>query len=706
VSADLLSEVVRLEPDNEMAVRAALRADHALGDSAGLRRRYLALRERLRNDYGAEPAAETVELFNQLSSGRVPAQGASPRREEAPATSPSFRTAAWKLAALAAAVVVLAVVSLLYMTREEARASAASETVLLAVLPFEQDGPPAGYLAEGLWDDTRSAIARNGGLRLLGRATMEAAARQRLTPRQLRKRFGATHLLEGIVRQAGKQVRVSVSLTRTSDGAAIWEDSFLAPAGDSLALQGRIAEGIEGRLRGRLAPGGGRRPEQIVTTPTFYALYSEGRSLIHARKPSQMARARKLLQRAVELDANFAPAWSSLAAATYFESSGAAGAADKDRRALHAARRAIALAPNLAEAHATLALIEGDNSPASEAPLRRALALDPGYAEAWNWLGNALSSQSRANEAVAAYKRALDLDPLWSTPALNLLSVARDAGDGKALGPVLAKLSASGADNQLIHTLQAEDRLLAGDYSAALKLLLLDGNIDERQSTTARVDIWIDVLTRLGYPEAATRHVGAPDWYAAVVRSQRPPPTSAGGKAITAADFWEMPCLFNLGGRALVNLGQSNELVRLYRERFGDADGFISELRPAGLLVNEVPTLAVALRSTGRQAEADYLLAAAATRAETAVRIAPQSADRIAMLAYVRAAQGQHEQAVQMLAAANARGWLPDGRYYAIDLAQEPAFAAFRRDRRFQALRKRVLDHIASERAEFGPLTI
>ena len=75
-------------------------------------------------------------------------------------------------------------------------------------------------------------------------------------------------------------------------------------------------------------------------------------------------------------------------------------------------------------------------------------------------------------------------------------------------------------------------------------------------------------------------------------------------------------------------------------------------------MVYEVPTLAIALRAGGRATEADYLLAAAATRAETAVRLAPRSAERMAMLAYVRAAQGRREEAVRLLASANAIVWL------------------------------------------------
>ena len=72
----------------------------------------------------------------------------------------------------------------------------------------------------------------------------------------------------------------------------------------------------------------------------------------------------------------------------------------------------------------------------------------------------------------------------------------------------------------------------------------------------------------------------------------------------------------------------------------------------------------------------------------------------------IRAVQGDKAQAVALLDAAVREGWLPDGRNVAIDLAEEPAFRILRGDPRFEAMRKRILDHVAKERAELGPLKV
>lgn len=706
VAGEILAELLRLDPDNEEAVRAALRIDHALGDSLALRRRYAAHQKRLWDEYGVLPTDETAELYKALTANGRPNGAARGPSNGSLAAGNSQRPLAprtWYVAAVALAGFLVAIGSLYLVLRSDA-SPPADAPILVAILPFEQQAPSDRYLAEGIWDDTRSVVSRNPGLRVLGRTTIVASEQRKLSPAQYRRRFGAAYLLDGAIRRRGDEVEIAVSLTRTSDGVAIWEERFVSRVGDLMALQTTVANAIEGKLRGRLAPGGGRLPDQIRTTPAVYALYSQARSLIRTRNPIDTNRAHALLRTAVQQDPNFAPAWSSLAAATYFSASSPAGAAEKNKEALNAARRAIALAPNLAEAHATLALIEGDNSPLSETPLRKALALDPSYVEAWNWLGNSLASQSRYREAIFAYRRALDLDPLWPVPAQNLVSVARDYGDRRAMRDVLAKLAASGAEGDLIDTIKAEDLLLAGDYSGAVKLLSAGPGRDDRQAPAARMQLWINVLSRLGYPEAATRRVGAPAWYGPVLKSERLPPTVVDGKTVTPADFWETQCLPNIGGRAMFNLGRSQELVQRYRARFRNADEYIGARRPPILLVNEAPTLAMALKSSGLRDEADYILAAASRMAEKEVRLVPQSADRMASLAYVRAAQDQRDQALQLLSAAVARGWLPDGRLYAIDFAQEPSLARLRSDRRLRTLRQRVLDHIARERAELGPL--
>jgi hypothetical protein len=155
----------------------------------------------------------------------------------------------------------------------------------------------------------------------------------------------------------------------------------------------------------------------------------------------------------------------------------------------------------------------------------------------------------------------------------------------------------------------------------------------------------------------------------------------------------------------MVRLGHSRDLVALYRAGFRDSDDFISRTSRLNMLGELAPNLAIALQQTGSQREAAYLLSATSMRLEDVLKHAAR-AETTGYLAFIRAAQGDSPHAVALLDLAVRRGWFPDGRAVALDLAQEPAFRNLRGDPKFELLRKRILDHVARERAELGPLTV
>jgi DNA-binding winged helix-turn-helix (wHTH) protein/Tfp pilus assembly protein PilF/TolB-like protein len=577
---------------------------------------------------------------------------------------------------------------------------------LVAVLPFESHGGAPAYLAETLWDDTRAAISQAGAVRVLGRATTEAAGRGHLSPEQYRRRFGVDYLLEGTLRRDADQALVYVSLTRTVDGLAVWEDSFRSRLGDRASLEGAIAGGIEGKLRGRLAPGGGKRASQITTTPEVYALYSQARALLYLRERKQAQRAEALLRQAVALDPNFAPGWSSLASAIYLSGEGPVFQSSERTEALKAIRQALALAPNLAEAHATLANVFLANSPAAERELRRAVALDPSYAEAWNWLGNLLHANYRYREAVSAFERALEIDPLWEPPVRNLVWAANSAGNRAAIDRMFELLKRVGASREAIVVARAEDFLDRGDYSGSYQTLMQLGRDAQGQPAEVAIQGTADVFMLVGYPERAAQLHGLPDWFGAMVRSERLPPSTLNGKPITPAEFWSTIFFAPFASRAMVNLGKDAELVRIYRARFGTADGFLSTFQSADSMAYLAPTLSVALKSEGYSHEADYILAGAAKAAEGGMKASPKSFQPIADLAIIRAAQGEREQAIRLLELAVTRGWRPDSGRQSLDLAIEPSYRNLRGDPRFEAVRSRVLHNIARERKELESLGV
>ncbi|HEX8840200.1 MAG TPA: tetratricopeptide repeat protein [Sphingomicrobium sp.] len=704
---DLVAEILRLDPVNEEATRLAMRLSFEAGDRVALHRYFAALRDRLREDYGAEPANETVDLLRRLGSGKdePPAEDlepASPARVGQLQKAPQRASAAG--IAVTAGLLILAISALFLVWRGSGPAGPAERGVIVAVLPFEQQPPDGSFLAAGLWEQTRGALTRNPSIKVLGRATTEAMAAQKLAPDGYRKRFGVTHLLEGTVRRSGAEFLVSVSLTRTSDGVAVWQDVFHGRAGQPFALQDAIAAGIEGKLRAQLAPGGGRKAEQIATSPEVYALYSEARQLIGSRDRFAFGRAERLLRDAVKRDPNYAPAWSLLGAAIYFNGRMAIVDADARAEGIRSVQHALSLAPNFAPAHATLALIEGEASRDAQASLQRAVALDPSYSEAWNWLGNSFAAQGRSREAIAAYERALAIDPLLSPAAINLVNTAGNAGDKAAVQRLVRTITKAGASPELIDSIKAQQAYAEGDLSGSLTLLEARG-LDGRAPKKLLEHNWFDALTALGMYDELHRVTGCPDWYAPLLAGKALPPKVFQGKPVTPEEFWTSLFFSAPAARALVRLNHPADLVRLYRANFADADDFVSKTDRRDMLPELAATLAIALDQTGAHEEASHVLTAASDRVEATLRRTPERTS-VARLAMIRSAQNHRAAAVALLEAAARKGWFPDGRAVSIDLAQEPSFRSLRGDVRFEAQRKRFLDHVAKERAELGPLKV
>jgi len=707
----IVSQVQRLDPCNEEATRLALRIGHQTGDSGALHRHYELLTTRLREDYDAAPSRETQELFEQLAGGTaaIPKPGkrqsaAAPRAEPSARSAPRRGLRRNATTALIAALAAIAVLVLGWWALRPAAVDP-EQPPLIAVLPFEQQPTGDSFLADGLWEDTRLALSQSQALRVLGRATTLEMAKAGRAPKVYRDRLDVDYVLEGTVRRQGDRVRVTVGLTRTSDGVGIWHSALTGRLGDSLALQAAVAQGIEGRLRGQLARGGGRLPEQIATTPEVYALYSEARSLVRTRRSGSAREAIPLLERALQLDVNFAPAWSMLGSATFFGRFRADASASWRAKARADVHHALELAPRLAEAHAVSALIDGLGSPVAVRSLERAVALDPGNSEAWTWLGIARTQQGDFLGAIRAHNRAVEIDPFMPPALDNLADALLDRRDQDGFERLLRRLSRAGAGATLAPAVRAKRFFREGDYSRAMAPLLA---LHARPGDPETFVTWKinEGLLRLGYADHVRGQGGQRDRFVAELREERLRPEFEGGRIPNPREFWAAVEIATVSGRAMINLGRGGMLVESYRRGFPSRDDFLTTLTDHGYPVIVVPVLAVALRSSGQASEAEALLNAIEDDSETRIEQVPSGYGPGFELARIRAAQGRADDAVSLLSRAVDRGWLPDGRFYPLDIAQDPPFHSLRGDRRFEQLRRRILAHVARERAELGPVKL
>jgi TolB-like protein/Flp pilus assembly protein TadD len=563
----------------------------------------------------------------------------------------------------------------------------------VAVLPFRAINASDANLVDAIWDDTRGAISRNPNLRVLGRQAVEALSKKDFEPKDYREKLGVDYLLDGNVQRAGDTILMNVSLTRTSDETQVWSGRIGGKLDDVFAFQARIASEVEGRLRGRIAPGGGIKAQNIATTGEVYAIYADARALVLKRGDGHgaMGQARELIEKALAIDPNYAPAWAELGVAN-----GIGADQQHMEEAISNLNRALQLAPNLAHAHAALAMVQncvGD----SINQLRKAVQIDPNDAEAWMWLCNCYNSANRMDEAISAYSRAVEIEPLWLPAIANKIGALAAVNDTRGIESEIRRVASLG-DPALLAKLKAGAALAAGHPGDAVRMLL-DLRLREGDQTGwADNHLWPRLL-QLGFvDEVAIITEMAPD-AAAAYRGTPEPPGFIRAVYKRPVDFWQDGDAPSLMGRLLSKNGRVREYADLYHATFRNVAEFDAAfaLRPQVRSII-IPTIAVNLRAAGDAATADALLARADNTVSELLRNGPPQPDLLMRMAHVRAAEQRDDEAMSLLSRAVAGGWLPDRSFYAVDIADEPVFARLTSRPQFEASRQHVLARIEEER--------
>ena len=562
---------------------------------------------------------------------------------------------------------------------------------ILAVLPFESLDGRDESLVDGIWEDTRHAIGRNPQLVVLGPNTAEELAER--GPSATRK--AADFVLGASVRSVGDRIRVSTNLVRTDDGAQIWSETFDRRLDDVFAMQREIAEQIEGKIRGRLATGGGVRPENIATSGEVYALYSDARAKIRERQMARYADAHRQLEQVVRKDPNFAPGWATLAVIKRLATDGrVADSATAD------ARRAIALAPNLATGHAALGFVLGDG-PAAEASLRRALQLDPNDIEALNWLANSLDPATQSHERLRLYSEVVEREPLWWPAVLNKLDTLYRLGNLKAVEQQLARVEQLG-DDVLSAVIKSQLLEKKGDLSGAVNASLpafRRARGDERDLLARGL---YGRLLQLELFAAADKVTPPPSPWIPFIRNNDPNVIDMIEKAMPPERFWTFGFLAQVTSRIYFLSNQAKRLANQYRAVASTPEQF-QALVGEGRFPDMAPDAALALRGAGDEAQAHRLL----ELAEAAANENPAAdGDQQVRLARIYAVQGRTEAAIGLLSAAVRRGWLPPYLPLHTDIGIDPPLAELKKDPRFEPLRQQILRHLAKERTELGPVTV
>jgi TolB-like protein len=562
---------------------------------------------------------------------------------------------------------------------------------VLAVLPFKSLDSRDASLVAGIWEDTRQAIGRNPQLLVLGPNTAEEIADK--GSGEARKL--ADYLVEASIRSTGDRIRISANLVRTKDGSELWSKNFDRKLDDVFALQSEIAGEIEGHIRGRLAERGGTQPENIATSGEVYALYSDARMKIRKRQASAYDQAHEELEQVVRKDPNFAPGWATLAVVKVLgiDDRESTSSAEDD------ARRAIALAPNLAAGHAALGAVLR-NGPAAQASLKRALTLDPNDIEALNWLANSLDGTQR-DEKLRLYSRVTELEPLWWPAVLNKLNQLFDNGSSAAMDAELARVEKTGNERMTVAT-KIAIMSRRGDLSGAVNIGLdYYRRASENDRAFVAEFVW-SPLIQLGLFDLADRISPPPSDLVPYIRKNDPHALDMIEARMSPKQFWTTGPLPIVGSRVYLLNNQGPRLARQYRAAASTPEQFekIVGKDNFGLVA---PGAALALRSVGDEAQAQGLLALAEAASNRTGTLTPEET---VTLARILAVKGDTDKAVGLLSAAIHAGWLPPYVPIHTDIALDPPLNELRKDPRFERMRQQILGHLARERAELGPVRL
>lgn len=305
----------------------------------------------------------------------------------------------------------------------------AAAATSLAVLPFANlsGDPKEDYFSDGMTEELLNVLAKVPRLQVVARTSVFEFKGKGGDIRQIGRKLGVSHIVEGSVRRDGDQVRIKAQLVRVADGFTVWSQTYERKLVGVFALQDEIAARVGSQLVASLVttPTG---PARAAVDPVAYDEYLKGRALLRAREdlPQAIAHFRAATQRAPGL----AAAWSSLSLAceAVFSFERMPPALQQEMMSCQAegAQRAAALAPNAAITEHALGTFARSRFRFAEAERHylRALRIDPGYPDAREDYAELLFQVGRVEESGREAERLVTLDPYFIVGWYRMRDVA------------------------------------------------------------------------------------------------------------------------------------------------------------------------------------------------------------------------------------------------------------------------------------------
>jgi TolB-like protein/DNA-binding winged helix-turn-helix (wHTH) protein/cytochrome c-type biogenesis protein CcmH/NrfG len=325
----------------------------------------------------------------------------------------------WKAAAVLTSVVVLVGVG--YISWRHFRAAPLPGKIMLAVLPFENltGDPNKEYLADGLTEETISQLGRLNPeqLGVIARTSVMGYKHKDERLDQIGRDLSVQYVLENSLRESGDHMRLTAQLIQVKDQTHLWSQDYDYPAKDILNVEDDVAKAVAREIRVRLTS---KQTAELAQSHSVNAeafdAYLQGYYHFERDTDKDTEMAAKYYERATQLDPSYALAWIGLSRTRNWQvNTGLIPAEEGHRLAREAVERALALNPNLAEAHTQMGRIKEQvdfDWTGADASFQRAVALDPENPEVVRTAAGSATMLGRLDEAIQLDRRAVDLDPL------------------------------------------------------------------------------------------------------------------------------------------------------------------------------------------------------------------------------------------------------------------------------------------------------
>jgi len=296
----------------------------------------------------------------------------------------------------------------------------------IAVLPFinMSSDPEQEFFSDGITEEVLNSLASVKGLQVISRTSSFAFKDRNDSMRQIGDALGVKYILEGSVRKSGKLLRITAQLIDVESGFHLWSDTYDRELTNVFAIQDEIAAEILNQLSAKLLQTSVELPKTQTTVFSVYELYLMAKRDIRKRTSVSLESALELLDRAIILDPNYAPAYVQRGIAHLLLTDDEYGRGTS-QEALKLAKEsfdiALLLDTELAELWTGLGLYyvkSGNNEKAIET-LNHAIELNPNQIDANNWLRGALNRIGDHRRLLELVMKVSTIDPLY-IPGFNV----------------------------------------------------------------------------------------------------------------------------------------------------------------------------------------------------------------------------------------------------------------------------------------------